>query len=246
MPGGQRVNTARKGTAALVGAGEFLPTMDPVDTLLLERLQGAAHVVILSTASAPDGPGVPERWGKMGVEHFTRLGATAEWLALLTRADAESADLAAKIVAANFIYLSGGKPRYLLATLRQTACWHAIEDVFAAGGVVAGCSAGAMALGEQMIDFPRLWHTVPALGLAPGLAVIPHFDELPRLFVGLGRQATRKVTVAGVDGSTALVGSGHDWTAQGRGTVTLFLRKGGKQVYHAGEQAYLPLEKEVV
>jgi cyanophycinase len=238
------MNATQHGTAALVGAGEFLPTMDPVDTLLLERLQGPAHVVVLPTASAPDGPGVPERWGKMGVEHFTRLGATAESLMLLTRADAESADLAAKIAAANFVYLSGGKPQYLLETLRQTACWHAIEDVFAAGGVVAGCSAGAMAMGGRMVDFPWLWRTVPALGLAPGLAVIPHFDELPRLFVGLGRRATRKVTVAGVDGSTALVGSGRDWTAEGRGTVTLFTGKGHKHVYHAGEQVHIPLEKE--
>lgn len=237
------MNATRQGTVALVGAGEFLPTMEPVDRLLLERLPGAAQVVILPTASAPDGPGVPERWGKMGVEHFTRLGAAAEWLPLLTRADAESAELAAKIAAANFIYLSGGKPQYLLATLRETACWHAIEDVFFAGGVVAGCSAGAMALGEQMVDFPWLWRTVPALGLAPGLAIIPHFDELPRLFTGLGRSATRKVVVAGVDGNTALVGSRQSWTAQGRGTVTIFT-KGQKRVYHAGEQVQFPLEKK--
>src|SRR5262245_28465430 len=144
------MNATKHGTAALVGAGEFLPTMDPVDVLLLEQLPKPARVVILPTAAAPDGPGVPERWGKMGVEHFTRLGADAESLMLLTRSDAESADLAAKIAAANFIYLSGGKPQYLLETLRQTACWHAIEDVFAAGGVVAGCSAGAMAMGGQM------------------------------------------------------------------------------------------------
>jgi cyanophycinase len=238
------MNASRQGTVALVGAGEFLPTMEPVDRFLLERLQGAARVVVLPTASAPDGPGVPERWGKMGVEHFTRLGVgSVEWLPLLARADAESAELAAKIAAANFVYLSGGKPQYLLETLRQTACWHAIEDIFFAGGVVAGCSAGAMALGARMVDFPWLWRTVPALGLAPGMAVIPHFDELPRVFVGLGRQATRKVAVVGVDGGTALVGSSHAWTVQGRGTVTLFPRKGQKHIYHGGEQVDIPPEK---
>jgi allophanate hydrolase subunit 1 len=87
-----------------------------------------------------------------------------------------------------------------------------------------------------MPDFPRLWRTVPALGLAPGLAVIPHFDELPRIFVGLSRRATGKVAIAGVDGGTALVGSGQTWTAQGRGSVTIFASKRPKQVYHAGEQ----------
>jgi cyanophycinase len=223
------------GTLALVGSGEFLPPIEPLDRLLLERLREPPRVVVLPTAAAPDGPGVPERWAKMGVEHFTRLGASVESLLLLTRADAESAAMAAHIAAANFVYLSGGKPQYLVATLRETPCWRAIAGIFAAGGVIAGCSAGAMALAGRMVDFPRLWRTLPALGLAPGLAVIPHFDELPRAFTNLGRLAKGEATIVGVDGSTGLVGSGQDWTAQGRGTVTVFTGK-GRKVYHAGEQ----------
>ncbi len=223
------------GTLALVGSGEFLAPIEPLDTLLIERLSEPPRVVVLPTASAPDGPGVPERWARMGVEHFTRLGAEVEPVMLLTRKDAESADLAARIAAANFVYMSGGKPQYLYATLRDTPCWQAIQGVFAAGGVVAGCSAGAMVMGERMVDFPRLWRTIPALGLAPGLAVIPHFDELPGMFTGLARPAARQVPIVGVDGSTALVGSDHHWTVQGRGTVTTFTSQ-GKRVYHAGEQ----------
>ncbi len=227
-----------QGTLALVGSGEFLPPIEPLDRLLLERLHETPRVVVLPTASAPDGPGVPERWAKMGVEHFTRLGAAVEPVMLLTRADAESPDLAAKIAAANFVYLSGGKPQYLVATLRDTPCWQAIAGVFAAGGVIAGCSAGAMALADQMVDFPRLWRTIPALGLASGLAVIPHFDEMPGIFTGLGRLATRQTVVVGVPGSTGLVGSDQGWTAQGRSSITVFTRK-GKHVYPPGEQVLL-------
>ena len=229
------MNSIPTGTLALVGSGEFLSPIEPLDKLLIERLQEPPRVVVLPTAAAPDGPGVPERWAKMGVEHFTRLGAQVEPVMLLTRADAESTDLAARIAAANFVYMSGGKPQYLYATLRDTPCWQAIAGVFAAGGVVAGCSAGAMALGERMIDFPRLWHTIPSLGLAPGLAVIPHFDEMPGIFTGLARPAARQVPIVGVDGSTALVGSGQDWTAQGSGSVTVISRQ-GRRVYHAGER----------
>lgn len=65
------------GTLALVGAGEFLEAMNPVDRALLERA-GGQRVVVLPTASAPDGPGVPGRWASMGVEHFNRLGAQTE------------------------------------------------------------------------------------------------------------------------------------------------------------------------
>ncbi len=226
------------GTLALVGSGEFLPPIDPLDRLLLERLADPARVVVLPTASAPDGPGVPERWAKMGVEHFARLGAAVEPAMLLTRADAESETLAAQIAAANFVYLSGGKPQYLVDTLRDTPCWRAIAGVFAAGGVVAGCSAGAMALADRMVDFPRLWRTLPALGLAAGLAVIPHFDELPGLFTGLGRLASRQTSIVGVPGSTGLVGSDAGWTAQGRSPITVFSSQ-GKKIYAPGEPVLL-------
>src|SRR5579859_1031900 len=237
------MSTAPQGTLALVGAGEFLPPIEPLDRLLLERLHEGPRVVVLPAASAPDGPGVPERWAKMGVEHFTRLSASVEPVMLLTRADAESEALAAQIAAANVVYLSGGKPQYLVATLRDTPCWRAIAGVFSAGGVVAGCSAGAMALADRMVDFPRLWRTVPALGLAPGLAIIPHFNELPRAFTNLGKLARGQATIVGVDGSTGLVGSGQDWAAQGRGTVTVFTGQ-GKKVYHAGEQVTITSKEQ--
>ncbi len=232
------MNASQQGTLALVGSGEFLPPIEPLDRLLLERLAGPARVVILPTASAPDGAGVPERWAKMGIEHFTRLGARAEAAMLLTRADAESEALAEQIAAANFVYFSGGKPQYLVDTLRDTPCWRAIAGIFAAGGVVAGCSAGAMALAERMVDFPRLWRTLPALGLAADLAVIPHFDELPGLFTSLGRLASRQTSIVGVPGSTGLVGSNAGWTAQGRSSITVFSSQ-GKKTYPPGEPVLL-------
>ena len=217
--------TATSGTVALVGSGEYLPPIEPLDRALLARLTGPVRVVVLPTAAAPDGPGVPERWARMGVEHFTKLGALVESVMLLTHDDATSEALAAQIAAANFVYLSGGKPRYLLDTLRDTACWHAIADVYAAGGVVAGCSAGAMALGDALFDFPQIWHTTPALGLAPGVAVIPHFDELPKLIADRVGIASKKIPIAGVDGSTALIVTAEGWSVMGKGGVTIFEEK---------------------
>src|SRR5713101_1637936 len=121
--------TSTNGTVALVGSGEFLEPIEPLDRELLARLNGTPQVAILPTASALDGPEVPERWAQMGIKHFDRLGVSAEAVMLLTREEAESAELASRIAAANFVYLSGGKPQYLLDTLRDTACWHAIVDV---------------------------------------------------------------------------------------------------------------------
>ncbi len=226
------------GTVALIGSGEFLAPIEPLDRELLARLNGTPRVVVLPTASAPDGPGVPEHWAQMGIKHFARLGVPAEAVMLLTREDAESVTLANQIAAANFVYLSGGKPQYLLETLQDTACWHAIAEVFAAGGVVAGCSAGAMVLAEHLLAWPSFRHTTPALGLAPGIAVIPHFDEIPGWITGIVRLAPSGVTVVGVEGSTALVGSEQSWTVCGRGSVTVFSGK-RKQQYHPGENVPL-------
>src|SRR6266699_2980152 len=228
------------GTVALIGAGEYLPPIATVDKVLLERVGDTPRVVVLPTAAAPDGPGIPERWAQMGVEHFSQLGAIVEPVMLLRRADADNSKIVAQIAAANFVYLSGGKPRYLLETLQGTAAWDAIVNVLAAGGVVAGCSAGAMVLGGEVFDFPQVWRTIPALGLVPGIAVIPHFDELPSVMVGTITRGRRKTTVVGIDGTTALVGSGPQWIVDGRGGVTVFT-KNGKQRYTEGE--IVPLDE---
>ena len=212
------------GTLALVGSGEFLDPMRPVDRELLDRA-GGARVVILPTASTPDGKGVPERWGRRGVDHFRALGAEPAAVLALTRADCERPDFAAAVHSANLIYFSGGKPDYLYRTLRGTALWQAVLDVLASGGVLAGCSAGAMIVGSFMPDvgaFPRLVGWGPGFGLIPEAVVIPHFDEIPAPLVSLAaRLCPRGSTLIGVEGNTALVGSRGRWRVVGLGGVVV-------------------------
>ena len=233
------MNLPAHGTIALIGAGEYLPPIMAVDKILLEHTHGTPRVVALPTAAAPDGDGVPERWADMGVTHFTKLGATVEPVMLLNRTDAGRREIVAQIAAANFIYLSGGKPRYLLETLQGTAAWQAMLNVLSAGGVLAGCSAGAMVLGAKLFDFPQVWRTIPALGLVPGVAIIPHFDEIPALMAStLSRRRGRgknKFTVVGIDGSTALTRLNGGWRVLGTGGVTIF-RGSHKARYVEGTQ----------
>jgi cyanophycinase len=228
------------GTIALVGSGEFLPPILPLDQKLLTLVQGEARVVVLPTASTPDGGGVPARWAKMGVEHFKQLGAQAEAVMLLTRDDAHNPELVGRIAQANFVYLSGGKPRYLLETLRETPAWEAITALYYSGGVIAGCSAGAMAMGSALFDLPKFWQPLPALGLAPGLIIIPHFDEIPRVMMGTLNHTNHGTTVVGVDGSTGLIGHAGGWTVYGKGGVTVF-EQVGRVRYADGQQVRLPL-----
>jgi len=233
------MTTAAQGVVALVGAGEYLPTMVSVDKILLEQLDGTPHVAVLSTAAVPDGPVVAERWLSMGVEYFSQIGVHVEAVKLFTREDAENPGLAAQLSTANFIYFSGGKPRYLLETLQNTAAWQVIKGIFTAGGVVAGCSAGAMVLGGALFDFPQVWRTLPALGLVPNIAVVPHFNELPSLIADNVSRLAHTTTVVGIDAATALAWSHMQWTAQGSGGVTVFTEQ-HSQRYTAGEPVPLP------
>lgn len=228
------------GIVALVGSGEFLPPIQPLDRQLLAKVQGVPRVVVLPTASAPDGAGVPERWATMGVVHFGTLGAQVEPVMLLTREDAENPAIVEKIARANFVYFSGGKPRYLLETLQDTAVWKTILALYKSGGIIAGCSAGAMVMGAELFDFPKFWRTIPALNLAAGLIIIPHFDEIPRIMLGTIAHTHQKATIVGIDGSTALVSHEGRWQVYGRGSVTVFEEQ--EQIrYTEGQEVRLPL-----
>jgi cyanophycinase-like exopeptidase len=97
-----------------------------------------------------------------------------------------------------------------------------------------------MAMGAALFDFPKFWHTLPALGLAPGLVIIPHFDEIPKLMLASLKSSDQDTTVVGVDGSTALVGRQGHWTVYGRGGVTVFEQK-QRIRYSEGQEVRLPL-----
>jgi cyanophycinase-like exopeptidase len=223
-------------TLALVGAGEFLPAMCPVDEHLLAQ-SGGRRVAILPTASAPDGPGVFERWAAMGEAHFRSLGALVEAVPARTRADCLDPEVARRIASADLVYFSGGKPDYLLAALTQTPAWEAVLALLRRGGVVAGCSAGAMILGafipafrlRQLPGRDALW--TPAFALAPHSIVVPHFDQLPRAILRAW-MATRPADtrVLGIDADTAVVGRPGHWRILGGKTVT---------VYDAGQEILL-------
>jgi cyanophycinase len=215
------------GTLALVGAGEFLETMDAVDRVLLERA-GGSRAVILPTASAPDGPGVPERWARLGVEHFNRLGAQTEAIMALDRAACADESLADRVRAANLVYFSGGKPDYLHDALADTPVWQAVKTVLERGGVVAGCSAGAMIMGSHLpkltrrMGVPWAGEWGAGFGLVPAALVVPHYNEFPEILVSLmfGRRPPGSFLI-GVDADTALVGLNGDWQVMGGRHVTL-------------------------
>ena len=128
------------GPVALVGAGEFLEPMAEFDAGLLSVTgRVRPRVAILPTASFPDGEEVFQRWATMGVSHFGGLGAEVEPVLVRDRAGAEDRAAAQAIGEADLIYLSGGKPSYLMDALGGTAVGRALAVAHERGAVLAGC-----------------------------------------------------------------------------------------------------------
>jgi cyanophycinase len=229
------------GPVALVGAGEFLPAMADVDAgLLASTGRSRPRVVVLPTASYPDGEDVFQRWASMGVAHFAALGAEVEPLLVRDRAGADDPSAAQAVGEADLIYLSGGKPGHLRQALHGSAVGAALLAAHERGAVLAGCSAGAMILAGHAFEFrvrlvpwPLRWGQ--GLGFAPGVSVIPHYDAWPEpLSVLIALQAPRGSVVLGIDEETAVIGRDGGWQVHGASRVTVW-RGHRRERFHAGE-----------
>jgi len=167
------------GPVALHGGGEFLPGDEPFLEALLEvaaqRTGGSRpiRVAVIPTAAAR---GRPDLAAANGVAAFERvadgwLDVEATAVGVVSRATAADPEVAAWLATQDVIHLPGGDPDLIPTVMPGTAAWAAITDAHAAGAVLAGASAGAMALGS--------WTWTPGGGMAGlmvvhGLVVVPH------------------------------------------------------------------------
>lgn len=206
------------GTLALVGGAEWRDGCD-FDADLLER-SGGKEVLVLPTAAAYEHP---ERAVETARRWFEALGGSVRGLMVLTHADAEDEANAAAVRGAAFVYLGGGSPLHLRSVLKGSAVFEAIEQAWREGAVVAGSSAGAMVLGDPMID-PRGGAFTVGLGLVEQLAVLPHHDPGRATNWRTLELAPAGVVVAGIPERTALVRDpGGSWSSAGQGDVRLYL-----------------------
>ncbi|MHB1929664.1 MAG: Type 1 glutamine amidotransferase-like domain-containing protein [Acidimicrobiales bacterium] len=207
------------GPLALVGGAEWREGCT-FDVELWER-SGAGEVLVLPTAAAYEHP---QRAVEAARSWFERIGAPVRGLMVLGRADAEDPAHTAAVRDARLVYLGGGSPLHLRSVLKDSAVWEALVAAWRSGAVVAGSSAGAMVLGDPMVD-PRGGALTLGLGLVPGLAVMPHSDlwsqDKARRTVQL---ATGDLRIAAVDERTALIREpGGAWRAAGAGGVAFYV-----------------------
>lgn len=207
------------GPLALVGGAEWREGCTFDRDLL--AASGADEVVVLPTAAAYEHP---ERAVETAEQWFAGLGAKARGLMVLARPDAEDEANVAAIRDARFLYLSGGSPLHLRSVLKDSSAWEALCHAWDGGAVLAGSSAGAMALCDPMVD-PRGGAFTLGLGLLAQVAIIPHHDTWSP------EKAKRTITLApaglpvvAIDERTALIrGTDGQWKVDGVGGVVVFV-----------------------
>jgi cyanophycinase len=236
---------------ALLGAGEFDPWSEPVDRWAIQG-GGDGRIVIVPTASAPEGDDTFASWARKGLEHFGELGIPAEVLPMKTREDAELEEVARQVVDASAVYFSGGNPYYLAETIRGTRFWRSLLEQLDRGTTYIGCSAGVAALTEITYDTAagdlksgEVWK--PGLGFVRGMLFAPHWNTVDRWFPGATEYIASSVAPGDVlvaqDEDTAMLGDGSEWSVVGDAGIHL-LRDGDWEHYRAGDSFRLPFRFE--
>jgi cyanophycinase len=225
------------GPLALVGGKELQHGNEPQDEVLVSAA-AAGPAFVVATAAARHDPAAAvrnaQRW-------FGGLGLDVEELPVTRRTDAKSKRIADLARGGRFFYLVGGDPGVVPSVLAGTPVWDAIVEAWLHGAALGASSAGAMALGEWTLlrgggpDHGRRRY-VPALGLVPHTAVLPHFNAFGRRWVddALATAPGPETVLIGLDERAAAVWSAGTWRAMGAGAVTV-LAEGARHRYTAGD-----------
>jgi cyanophycinase len=232
---------------SLLGSGEFQPWSEPVDQRLVAEADGDGRVLILPTASAPEGKDVFERWGSLGLAHFSRLDIPAEVLDLRSREDADDPRLLARLDGASAVYFSGGNPAYLSVTLAESDFLDTMRKQLDRGMAYSGCSAGVACLNEitfdsDTMDVDEIYK--PGLGLVPRTVFAPHWDIVDTWMPGASEfmvaSAPEGFAFIGLDEDTAMIGRGSSWEVMGKSAIHVH-EGDGWATYRDGDRFELAL-----
>ncbi|TDN36289.1 cyanophycinase [Hymenobacter sp. UV11] len=178
-----------QGTIVVLGGGHDAPLLAQLARLLPTP---TAPLEVLTTATAHD----PARTHAAYAAELSTLGYSHVNHLLIDEAHpADAPATLARLRAASLLLLTGGDQERLTDFLLGTEFLNVLRQrcQHDAGFVLAGTSAGAAALGTQMLVGGRGWRSLlaggidvlPGLDLLPGLLIDQHFVErarFPRLF----------------------------------------------------------------
>ncbi len=196
---------------ALVGSGEYLPSMLEFEKLISKP----GKYIQIALAAGQEGTDRLEYWKALGEAQARRLDMEPWFVPVFSRAEAQN--FSDSFEDAGLIYFSGGDPTYLVQSIENTGLWSAVEQAVNNGVSLAGCSAGAMMMGPQVLGLASFFgRTNAGLGLIPW-NVIPHYDKFGKFFNFASKSV--KTDVVGIDEETALYRADEVWRVWGKGKV---------------------------
>jgi cyanophycinase-like exopeptidase len=223
-------------TFLLLGSGEFEAWTGEIERRALAAAP-EGPVLVVPTASAPDGDAVFDRWGRMGLEHYASIGIPAELVPMKRAEDARDRAYVEAVGRASMVFFSGGKPQHLAGVLEGSPFLAALTEAMGRGAVYAGCSAGAMIASqshEQRHGPGAGW--VFGLGLVPDVSFGVHWDRvrfIPAMRPLLRSKVPRDTWFVGIDERTAVLGDGRSWEVAGLAGVEV-RHEGSTERYRAG------------
>lgn len=199
----------RKRTLVIIGGREDKEGDRVILAEVARRVESGKLVVTTVASHHPEGyfERYREVFEGLGLEELVELP-------IEERADASDSALLTTLDGASGVFFTGGDQLRITSQIGDTPVEDRIRQIYEAGGVIAGTSAGASAMCETMLAAGRgnQSHRVGDLKLAPGLGLISgvivdqHFAERGRMgrLIGAVAQNPRLLGI-GIDEDTAIV-----------------------------------------
>ena len=198
--------------------------------VVAECSQKDPKIIIIPTASS-----IPIEVGENYRKAFTKLGCTdIHVLDIRSKEDAEKLESIALVKTANCIMFSGGNQSKITGKIGNTSIHKIIRDRYhnETGFVIAGTSAGAMAMSEEMIAGGSSTDAfikgavimVKGLGLIPKLIIDTHFIQRGRF--GRQSEAVAKfpelLGIGLAEDTGLIIKNGNEFEVIGSGMIIVF------------------------
>jgi cyanophycinase len=190
---------------------------------VVRRLKG--DVLVVATVASHEPEGYFDSYQKV----FSDLGVKElRELYIDERAEAADAQKLAVFDDAAGVFFTGGDQLRISSQVGDTPVETRVRDILAAGGVIAGTSAGASMMSETMLvrgpsqESYRIGdlHMAPGLGLVRDMIIDQHFAERGRIGRLLGAVAHNpRVLGVGIDENTAVIIEGDRLRVLGAGAI---------------------------
>jgi len=212
---------------ALYGSGEFTELVTEIDEYLIQKYN-LTNVAVIPTAAGKERDYY--KWIETAASHYESIGIEVIRVPIVNNQDANNDQLVNLLDKADWIFFSGGDPKYLFNTINNSKLWDKVIERVKDGALLAGSSAGAMVMGSYLLtnplkallsNEPAIWEE--AFGMVE-YTIIPHYNRVnnhKKIIQRIIKKSPDKVKNSwiGIEENTALIIDNNGNAIKGLGTV---------------------------